>query len=155
MVQVADFGLVHPALYPIRVVIMRQDVEDLPLRASVKRLVVPQRVVSVECDYVEHLASASAMSATACAPIASPRPIASSPSLVFALMLIRDTSIPIASASLAFMTGIFCAIFGRSARIVASMLAISKPRSSSSSRTWRRKTKLSAPAQRGSLSEKC
>src|SRR5262249_55863637 len=54
MFQVADFGLVHPALYPILVVIMGKDVQGLPLRAAVDRLVVPQRVVGVECDHVEH-----------------------------------------------------------------------------------------------------
>src|SRR5262245_56551535 len=54
MFEVADFGLVHSALYPLLVVIMREYVEDLPLRSAIDRLVVPQRVVRVECDYVEH-----------------------------------------------------------------------------------------------------
>src|SRR5262245_41858101 len=54
MFKVADFGLVHPALYPLLVVIMREYVEYLPLRSAIDRLVVPQRVVRVECDYVEH-----------------------------------------------------------------------------------------------------
>jgi hypothetical protein len=54
MFEVADFGLVHMALYPITVVIMRHDVENLALRATIDRLVVPQCIVGVECDYVEH-----------------------------------------------------------------------------------------------------
>src|SRR5262245_26436225 len=54
MFEVTDFRLVHPALYPVAVVIMRQDVEDLTLRATIDRLVVPQRVAGVEVDNVEH-----------------------------------------------------------------------------------------------------
>ena len=42
-------------------------------------------------------------SSTACAAIASPRPTASTPSFVFPLMLTRDASMPIASATLSRM----------------------------------------------------
>src|SRR5262249_2675158 len=74
-----------------------------------------------------HRLLAVRMSATACAAMASPRPIASTPSLVLPLMLTRSTSMPIALATLARIAAMYGRIFGASRMTVTSTLPTSSP----------------------------
>src|SRR6266542_342827 len=66
-------------------------------------------------------------SATACAAMASPRPIASTPSLVFPFTLTRAASIPSASATRAWISATYGAIFGRSRTTLTSTFSTTNP----------------------------
>src|SRR5262249_17315904 len=56
MFQIRNLGLVHSALDPCSVVIMRQNFDDLALCAAIERFVMPERVVSIKSDYIIHKA---------------------------------------------------------------------------------------------------
>src|SRR3954452_12985681 len=93
-------------------------------------------------------------SAMACAAIASPRPTASTPSLVLPLMLTRDASIPIAAETAIRIASTWSLIFGRSRITVTSMLPTSSPSAATSATARRSRSRLEAPFQRASLSGK-
>ena len=94
---------------------------------------------------------------TACAAIASPRPTASTPSLVLPLTLTRSAAMPSAPASRARGSAVDAgAIFGRSRTTDDVEVArSSKPAPRTSAAAWRSSSMLDAPFQRGSVSGKC
>src|SRR5204863_883107 len=94
-------------------------------------------------------------SAIASAAMPSPRPIAPRRSEVFALTLTWSGRIARSAARFATIVGMCSAIFGASARMVASTLAIENPASRILPPTSRRKVRLSAFLYFGSLSGKC
>src|SRR6266853_1431916 len=91
----------------------------------------------------------------ACAAIASPWPIASTPSLVLAFKLIAETEIPNDFANASRMAGKCGPSFGFSVMTIASMCDMRSWRSASKSRTRSKNRKLETSFHFGSVSGKC
>src|SRR5262245_44414545 len=72
MLQVANLGLVHPSFNPVTVMILSQDIKNLSLRAAIERLVVPEGVIGVERDYIEHIFTLVGWRVKQCIPPAAP-----------------------------------------------------------------------------------
>jgi hypothetical protein len=91
-------------------------------------------------------------SATACAATASPRPTASTPSFVFALMLTASGATPSVSASCSSICRLYGPSFGRSSTITTSTFSTVHPSRRTIATASRSKSVLTASFQRASVS---
>src|SRR5262249_16999359 len=103
------------------------------------------------CEPDSHALRTNAM---AWAAIASPRPMASTPSLVFPLMLTRSIPTPSAAATRARIASMWSLIFGRSSSTVTSTLPTCRPCAATSATARCSRSRLDTSFHRASVSGK-